>query len=86
VRWAGKSGKSDLATLQIIGNDDIGIVNNITSVLSKEKNVQMRSIMVNSRDTFFEGTISVMVSDVAQLSSLIKKIEMVKCVVRVTRL
>ncbi len=86
VRWAGKSGKSDLATLQIIGNDDIGIVNNITSVLSKEKNVQMRSIVVNSRDTFFEGTISVMVSDVAQLSSLIKKIEMVKGVVRVTRL
>jgi len=86
VRWTGKSGKSDLATLQIIGNDDIGIVNNITSVLSKEKNVQMRSIMVNSRETFFEGTISVMVSDVAQLSSLIKKIEIVKGVIRVTRL
>lgn len=86
VRWTGKSGKSDLATLQIIGNDDIGIVNNITSVLSKEKSVQMRSIVVNSRDTFFEGTISVMVSDVAQLSSLIKKIELVKGVVRVTRL
>ncbi|WP_183414526.1 RelA/SpoT family protein [Microbacter margulisiae] len=86
VKWTGKSGKVDMATLQIIGNDDIGIVNNVTSVLSKEKNVQMRSITVNSHETFFEGTISVMVSDVAQLSSLIKKLEMVKGVVRVTRL
>jgi GTP pyrophosphokinase len=86
VKWSGKSGKFDLATLQIIGNDDIGIVNNITSVLSKEKNVQLRSISVNSHETFFEGTISVMVNDVAQLTSLIKKLEMIKGVVRVTRM
>ncbi|MGC9151234.1 MAG: RelA/SpoT family protein [Microbacter sp.] len=86
VKWSGKSGKFDPATLQIIGNDDIGIVNNVTSILSKEKNVQLRSISVNSHETFFEGTISVMVNDTNQLTSLIRKLEMIKGVMRVTRL
>jgi len=86
VKWAGKSGKFDLATLHIVGKDDIGIVSNITSVISKENKVQMRSISVNSHDGMFDGTITVMVSDVAQLSQLIKKLEGVKGVLRVGRM
>jgi GTP diphosphokinase / guanosine-3',5'-bis(diphosphate) 3'-diphosphatase len=86
VKWAGKSGKFDLATLHILGKDDIGIVSNITSVISKENKVQMRSISVNSHDGMFDGTITIMVSDVAQLSQLIKKLEGVKGVIRAERL
>lgn len=86
VKWAGKSGKFDLATLHIIGKDDIGIVSNITSVISKENKVQMRSISVNSNDGMFDGTITVMVNDVTQLSQLIKKIEAVKGVMRAERM
>jgi GTP pyrophosphokinase len=86
VKWAGKSGKYDLATLQIVGKDDIGIVSNITSVISKENKVQMRSISVNSHDGMFDGTITVMVSDTTQLSQLIKKLEGVKGVIRAGRM
>lgn len=86
VKWAGKSGKFDLATLRIVGKDDIGIVSNVTSVISKENKVQMRSISVNSHDGMFDGTMTVMVSDVAQLSQLIRKLEGVKGVLRVERM
>jgi GTP pyrophosphokinase len=86
VKWAGKSGKYDLATLQILGKDDIGIVSNITSVISKEGKVQMRSISVNSHDSMFDGTITVMVNDTTQLTQLIKKLQGVKGVLRVDRL
>jgi len=86
VKWAGKSGKNDLATLQIVGKDDIGIVSNITSVISKENKIQMRSISVNSHDGMFDGSISVMVNDTTQLSQLIKKLQGVKGVIRVERM
>jgi len=86
VKWAGTSGKSDLATLQIIGNDDVGIVSNVTSIISKEPDVQMRSISVNSHDGLFEGTISVTVNTIAQLSALTKKLQGVKGVKRVERM
>ena len=55
TRWSGKLGQQFGATLRIIGNDDIGIVTNITSIINKEKDVTLRSISINSNDSIFQG-------------------------------
>ncbi|MDR2621560.1 MAG: RelA/SpoT family protein [Dysgonamonadaceae bacterium] len=86
VRWSGKPGSNYPATLRIIGNDDIGIVTNITSVISKEKGMVLRSINVDPSDGLFQGTLTVMLSDNAVLTGLIKKIKAIKGVKQVERL
>ncbi len=85
ARWAGKLGSQYAIILRVIGNDDIGIVTNITSVISKEKRIMMRSISIDSNDGLFQGHITVLVDDTTALSALIKKIQGVKGVKSVTR-
>ena len=85
TRWSGKLGSQFGATLRIVGNDDIGIVTNITSIINKEKNVSLRSITVDSNDGLFQGYIIVGVNDTTSLNQLIKKIQTVKGVKNVQR-
>lgn len=86
ARWAGKGSEQYAVTLKVVGHDDIGIINNITSVLGKEKNVLLRGISIkSSEDGLFSGTLTVMISEQKQLSGLIKKIESVKGVKQVFR-
>ncbi|MBO4530465.1 MAG: bifunctional (p)ppGpp synthetase/guanosine-3',5'-bis(diphosphate) 3'-pyrophosphohydrolase [Paludibacteraceae bacterium] len=85
ARWAGKSGTMYACTLHVIGNDDIGIVTNITSLIQKETNVSLRSISVDSVDGLFQGKITVNVLDMKQLEQLIKKIKSIKGVKSVNR-
>lgn len=84
--WSGKTGDILPATLRIIGKDDIGILANITSIISKENNVNMRNITVDSHDGVFHGILVVGVSGNAQLSALVKKIKTVKGVKEVERI
>ena len=84
-RWAGKSGASYAVTLRVIGVDDIGIVTNITSIISKENGMSLRSINVDSQDGLFQGSITVTLSDTAIMNSLIKKIKAIKGVKQVSR-
>jgi GTP diphosphokinase / guanosine-3',5'-bis(diphosphate) 3'-diphosphatase len=86
AKWAGKAdGSSYPITLQVVGNDDIGIVTNITSMISKEPGVSLRSINIDSTDGLFRGHLTVMVGDIRQLNGLIKKIKTVKGVKQVDR-
>lgn len=86
ARWAGKSkGSLYPITLTVIGHDDIGIVNNITSIISKEENIQLRNISINSHDGLFSGTLTVLIEENARLQTLIKKLRTVKGVKQVNR-
>lgn len=85
ARWAGKMGSKYVAVLHIVGNDNIGIVTNISSIISKEKDVYMRSISIESRDGLFQGHISVAISDLSSLNTLIKKLKTVKGVKDIQR-
>lgn len=86
ARWAGKGSKQYPVTLYVVGHDDIGIVNNITSIINKEKNIMLRSISISSsEDGLFSGSLIVSISDQNQLTMLIKKISTVKGVKKVTR-
>lgn len=83
--WSGKSGTMLPATLRVVGNDDIGIVTNITSIISHEAGVALRNISIDSHDGLFHGYLVIGVSDQRQLTTLVKKIKTVKGVKDVIR-
>ncbi len=86
AKWSGKGSSQYSITLRIIGNDDINIINNITSIISKEEKIVMRSISIDSNDGLFSGNITVMLDDTSKLEALIKKLRTVKGVKQVSRL
>lgn len=86
AKWSGKGSSQYSTTLRIIGNDDIGIVNNITSIISKEEKIMMRSINIDSNDGLFSGNLVVNVEDTSRLEQLIKKLRNVKGVKQIIRL
>ena len=86
ARWAGKSSGSQYPiTLRVVGHDDIGIVTNITSIISKENETSLRSISIDSNDGLFSGTLTIMIGDTSKLENLIKKLKAVKGVKQVIR-
>lgn len=85
TRWSGKAGSQFAATIRIVGNDDIGIVTNITSIINKEKEVSLRNISIESHDGIFSGFLVLGVNDTSALSEIIKKIKTVKGIKDVQR-
>ena len=86
ARWSGKGTSQYNITLRIVGNDDLGIVNNITSIISKEEKIVMKSINIDSHDGLFSGNLNVLIDDTSKLEALLKKLRTVKGVKSVTRL
>ena len=86
ARWSGKGSSQYSITLHIIGTDDIGIVNNITNIISKDEKIIMRSINIDSHDGIFHGNITVMLDDTTKLNALVKKLKDIKGVKQVNRL
>ena len=86
ARWSGKGQSKYAITLHVIGNDDIGIVSNITNIISKDEKIVMRSINIDSHDGLFSGNITIQIQDTVHLNSLIKKLKTVKGVRQVERI
>ncbi|UKK73649.1 RelA/SpoT family protein [Segatella bryantii] len=86
AKWSGKGSSQYAISLRIVGNDDIGIVSNITNIISKEDKLTMRSIRIDSNDGLFSGNIVVQLDDTSKLNALIKKLSAIKGVKQVTRL
>jgi GTP pyrophosphokinase len=86
ARWAGKGdGTQYPIKLHVVGQDDIGIVTNLTSIISKENNIMLRSIGVNSKDGLFSGNLTIVVGDTAHLEALLKKLRAIKGVKQISR-
>lgn len=86
ARWSGKGASKYSITLRVIGNDDIGIVNNLTSIISKDEKLTLRSISIDSNDGLFRGNLVVMLEDTSRLEALIKRLRTVKGVKHVERI
>ena len=86
ARWSGKGSSQYSITLRIVGNDDIGIVNNITSIISKDEKLVLRAINIDSHDGLFSGNLVVMLEDTSRLEALIKKLRAVKGIKQVERI
>ena len=86
AKWSGKGASQYSITLRVIGNDDIGIVNNLTSIISKDEKLVLRSINIDSHDGLFSGNLEVMIDDTSRLEALIRKLRTVKGVKQVERI
>ena len=86
AKWSGKGSSQYSITLRVIGNDDLGIVNNLTSIISKEEKLVLRSINIDSNDGLFRGNLVLMIDDIGRLETLIKKLRTVKGVKHIERL
>ena len=87
VRWTEKHGDQALYTvnIRISGIDDIGIVNEISRVISSDLKVNMRGMNVSSGDGFFTGLLNLVVQDKKHLDIIIRRLLKVKGVLSVKR-
>ena len=87
ARWSRSEKEHQfLATLRISGVDDLGIVSNISEVISKDLKVNMRSFNMDTSDGLFEGTVNVFIQDTDHLDVLQRKLAKVKGVSSVRRI
>ena len=86
AKWSGKGSSQYSIALRVIGTDDIGIVNNLTSIISKDEKLVLRSINIDSHDGLFSGTLVVMINDNTRLEALMKKLRTVRGVKQVDRI
>ncbi len=86
AKWSGKGSSMYSITLRVVGNDDIGIVNNLTNIISKDERLVLRSINIDSHDGLFSGNLEVMLDDTSRMETLMKKLRTVKGVKQVTRI
>jgi GTP pyrophosphokinase len=85
AKWASKHEESFKVGLEIIGTDRVGLINDVTGVISSELKVNMRSISVDTDTGIFEGKIVLYINDTKHLDVLITKLEQVSGVVKVKR-
>ncbi|MEO6903101.1 MAG: bifunctional (p)ppGpp synthetase/guanosine-3',5'-bis(diphosphate) 3'-pyrophosphohydrolase [Bacteroidia bacterium] len=86
AKWTSKELISFLSGIKITGIDEVGLVNNITTIISNELNVNIRSLNFDTNDGTFEGTLMVFVHDTTHLTELMKKLKKVNGVLTVTRI
>ncbi|AKQ46077.1 MFS transporter [Rufibacter radiotolerans] len=85
AKWTGQQELSFLAGISIKGTDRVGLVNDVTKIISNSLKVNMRSITIDSHDGVFEGRLMVFVNDTAQLEKLIQRLSKVSGLLSVDR-
>lgn len=85
AKWTSQTDVSFLTGLRIVGIDDVGLVNKITTVISQEFKVNIRSLSITSNEGIFEGHIMVFVNDTEQLENLMRTLKQVRGITTVSR-
>ena len=85
AKWTSQKQLAFLTGLKIIGIDEVGLINNLTKVISNDFKVNMRSITVDTEEGIFNGTIMVYVNDTVHLENLIHELKQVKGITDVAR-
>ncbi len=86
AQWSSSQRNTSFLTgLRIVGIDDVGLVNKITTVISRNFNVNIRSLSISSNEGIFEGSIMVFVNDIEQLDNLISNVLRIPGITGVTR-
>ena len=83
--WSGKGLAQYSIALRVVGVDDLGILNNLTSIISKDEKLTLRSVNIDSHDGLFSGTLVVNIDDTHRLEALLKKLRTVRGVKQVER-
>lgn len=83
--WEASSNEQSICTLYVSGRDDLGVITNISSLISKENSVTLRSISIDSDAGSFDGKLVLTVKDLESLERIIQKIKNVNGVHSVVR-
>ena len=86
AEWFTKTNDNLVSSLLINGTDRIGVLDDITKIISSQLKVNMKSISIKMKDGIFEGKIELFVSDTLQLFKLIEKLQKVKNVIGIKRI
>lgn len=78
AKWASQKEEAFLVGIHITGTDRMGLVNEITRIISNELNINMRGVSFDVADGIFEGDVKIYVQDTSHLEKLIKKLEKVE--------
>ena len=71
--------------LNIEGTDRVGLVNDITRIISSQMKVNIKSISIGVENSIFRGSIDLIVHDASEVSKMIKELEIIEGVVKITR-
>jgi GTP diphosphokinase / guanosine-3',5'-bis(diphosphate) 3'-diphosphatase len=86
AKWITRKNIAFLSGIKIIGIDDLGLLRNLTNIISSEYNINIRNIHFDSNAGFFEGTVMLYIHDTQHLNNLIKKLKMIKGIQKVIRI
>jgi guanosine-3',5'-bis(diphosphate) 3'-pyrophosphohydrolase len=85
AKWTSQHEVAFLTGLKIRGTDRVGLINDVTKVISDELKVNMSSMSIHTESGIFEGEIMLYVNDTRHLEQLITKLQQVEGVVKVSR-
>lgn len=85
AKWTSQQEIAFLAGLKVIGTDRMGMISDISNIISGELKVNMRSLTIETDSGIFDGNIQLFVNDTKHLNILIKKLKKVPGVERITR-
>ncbi len=85
AKWTSQHEVAFLTGLKIRGTDRVGLINDVTKIISDELKVNMSSMSIHTDSGIFEGEIMVYVNDTRHLEQLIEKLRIVEGVVKVSR-
>ncbi|MFW5955252.1 MAG: RelA/SpoT family protein, partial [Rhodothermales bacterium] len=78
VEWSRQKDVHFLTALRVMGEDRVGIVSDVTTVISKNLKTNIRSITVDSEDGIFEGTLVLYVADLQHLRRVIARLKRIE--------
>nr|WP_321222751.1 RelA/SpoT family protein [uncultured Psychroserpens sp.] len=85
AKWIDSSQQVFATQIKLSGIDNLGLVNNITQVISSNMHVNMKSISFESDDGIFTGKINVVVPNITMLKKLIDNLKKINGIDKVTR-
>ncbi|WP_341215198.1 RelA/SpoT family protein [uncultured Wocania sp.] len=85
AKWVDSSQQEFLVKIVLTGIDHIGLVNEITNIVSENMHVNMKSISFESDDGLFSGKINVVVKNNTIIKKLLEKLKKINGIDKVTR-
>lgn len=85
AKWESNKDEAFLAGLYLSGTDRVGLINDVTRIISNELHINMRGLTIDTEDGVFNGDIRLYVQDTRHLDVLIGKLEQVEGVYQVQR-
>ncbi len=86
AKWITNKSIAFLSGLRIQGIDEVGLLQNLTNIISSEYSVNIRNIHFDTHDGMFEGVVMLYINDTQHLNNLIKKLKRIEGIEKVSRI